>query len=72
MLPQLSTKYSMNETPTELQWFALCERVKTLAQLRYCLYNLYLEGGFLFIEVESCDDETAKHIFIVNPEGDNL
>ena len=62
----------MNETPTELQWLALCDHVRTLAQLRYCLYNLYLEGGFLFMEVKSCDDETAKHIFIVDPEGDNL
>ena len=62
----------MNETPTELQWIALCDYIKTLAQLRYCLYNLYLSGEFLFIEVKSCDDETVKHLFIINSEGDNL
>ena len=60
----------MDGIPTELQWFALCDHVRTLAQLRYCLYNLYIDGGFLFIEVKNFDDETVKHIFIVDPEGD--
>lgn len=62
----------MDELPTELQWLVLCDYVRTLAQLRYCLYNLYIDGGFLFIQVKSCDDETAKHIFIVNSEGDTV
>ena len=62
----------MNATPIELQWIILCDYIKTLAQLRYCLYDLYIDDGFLFIEVKSCDDETVKHLFIVNPEGDNL
>lgn len=62
----------MDGKPTQLQWLILCDQVKTLAQLRYCIYNLYMDGGFLFIEVKSCDDEAVKHIFIVSPEGDNL
>lgn len=62
----------MNETPTELQWIILCAHIKTLAQLRYCIYNLYIDGSFLFIEVKSCDDETVKHLFIISSEGDNL
>jgi hypothetical protein len=62
----------MGEIPTELQWIVLCDRVRTLAQLRYCVYDLYIDGGFLFIEVKSCDDETVKHVFTVDPEGDIL
>lgn len=60
----------MDELPTELQWLVFCDYVRTLAQLRYCLYNLYMDGGFLFIQVKSCDDEMVKHLFILNSEGD--
>lgn len=59
----------MDELPTELQWLVLGDYVRTLAQLRYCLYNLYMDGGFLFIQVKSCDDETVKQVFILNSEG---
>lgn len=60
----------MNELPTSLQWLVFCDYVRTLAQLRYCLYNIYMDGGFLFIQVKSCDDETVKYLFILNLEGD--
>lgn len=62
----------MNDLPNELQWLTLCDRLRTLAQLRYCVYDLYMTGMYLFIEVKSCDDEAAKHIFTVDPEGDVL
>jgi hypothetical protein len=62
----------MNETPTELQWLVLCDRIRALAQLRYCVYDLYLEGGFLFIEAKSCDNELVKHTFTVDTEGEFL
>lgn len=62
----------MNETPNEIQWVVLCNQVRTLAQIRYCVYNLYLEGEFLFIEAKSCDDETVKYLFIMNSEGEFL
>lgn len=62
----------MNEIPNEIQWLVLCERIRTLAQLRYCVYNLYMEGDFLFIEAKSCDEETAKHVFTVDRQGDIL
>ena len=42
---------------TELQFFALTDAVRSLSQLRYCLYNLYVEGEFLYVEAKSCDDE---------------
>ena len=60
----------VNETPNEIQWAVLCDRIRTLAQLRYCVYDLYMEGEFLFIEVKSCDDETTKHVFTINQQGD--
>ena len=62
----------MNEVPNEIQWVVLCGRVRMLAQLRYCIYNLYLEGEFLFIEAKSCDDEMVKYLFIINPEGESI
>lgn len=62
----------MNEIPNEIQWLVLCDRIRTLAQLRYCVYNLYIEGEFLFIEAKSCDDEMVKYLFIINPEGKNI
>ena len=62
----------MNETPNEIQWVVLCDRIRTLAQIRYCVYDLYMEGGFLFIEAKSCDDELVKHTFTVDPQGDFL
>ena len=62
----------MNEIPNEIQWLVLCDRLRTLAQLRCCIYNLYLEGEFLFIEAKSCDDESAKHVFTIDRQGDIL
>ena len=59
----------MNEIPNEIQWVVLCYRLRTLAQLRYCVYDLYMEGGFLFIEAKSCDDETVNLTLTVDPEG---
>lgn len=40
---------------TELQWLTFQDVVRSLAQLRYCLFNIYLEGQFLYLEVKSCD-----------------
>lgn len=62
----------MNETPNEIQWAVLCDRIRTLAQIRYCVYDLYMEGSFLFVEAKSCDDNTAKHTFTIDPSGDFL
>ncbi len=62
----------MNETPNEIQWVVLCYRLRTLAQLRYCVYDLYMEGGFLFIEAKSCDDEIVTLTLTVDPSGDFL
>ena len=67
-----SLNFVMNEIPNEIQWVVLCDRIRTLAQLRYCVYDLELEGEFLFVKAKSCDDETVKHLFIINPEGDFL
>lgn len=60
----------MFEIPNEIQWIVLCDRVRSLGQMRFCLYNLYLDGGLLFIETKSCDNELTKHLFIVNSEGE--
>ena len=62
----------MNEMPNEIQWAVLCDRIRTLAQLRYCVYDLQLEGGFLFVKAKSCDDETVRYLFIINSEGESL
>jgi hypothetical protein len=62
----------MNEIPNLLQWVTLQDRVRTLAQLRFRIYDLYMEGSFLFFEARSCDDETNQPIFIVDPEGELL
>ena len=55
--------------PTELQWLTFQDSVRSLAQLRYCLYNFYLEGQFLFLEAKSCDDEERQLLFILDAEG---
>lgn len=55
--------------PTEQQWVALEDSVKTLAQLRYCLYNLYIVGQYLYLEVKSCDNEQQRYLYIIDPEG---
>jgi hypothetical protein len=60
----------MFEIPTEIQWVFFCDRIRSLAQMRFCLYNLYMDGGLLFIEIKSCDDELAKHLYIINAEGE--
>jgi hypothetical protein len=44
---------TMDEIPNEIQWLVLCNRVRTLAQIRYCIYDLYMSGGFLFIEAKA-------------------
>ncbi len=62
----------MFEIPTEIQWIVLCDYIRTFAQIRFCLYNLYMSGGFLFIEIKSCDDQLAKHFYIINAEGELL
>jgi len=56
----------------ELQFVALSDAVHSLSQLRYCLYNLYVEGQFLYVEVKSCDNEQQKHLFIFDAEGNLL
>ncbi len=60
----------MFEVPTEIQWVVLCDYVRTLAQIRFCIYNLYMSGGLLYIEIKSCDNELAKHLYIINAEGE--
>lgn len=62
----------MFETPNEIQWVVLCDYIQTFAQIRFCLYNLYMSGGLLFIEIKSCDDEIVKHLYIINSEGELL
>jgi hypothetical protein len=57
---------------TEIQFVALCDAVRSLSQLRYCLYNLYVEGQFLYVEAKSCDDEQQKYLFIFDAEGNLL
>lgn len=57
---------------TELQFVALQDAVRSLAQLRYCLYNIYVEGEYLYIEAKSCDNEQQKCIFIFDGEGNLL
>lgn len=72
---QCKLKYQnlyMNEIPQEVQWAVLCDRIRTLAQLRYCVYDLYMEGSFLFVEVKSCDNELVRHTFTIDPQGDIL
>ena len=54
---------------TELQFFALTDAVRSLSQLRYCLYNLYVEGQFLYVEAKNCDNEQQKYLFIFDAEG---
>ncbi len=56
--------------PNEIQWVFFCDRIRSLAQMRFCLYNLYMEGGLLFIEVKSCDNEQVKYLYIINDEGE--
>lgn len=60
----------MFETPTSIQWTILCDRVSSLALMRFCLYNLVIEGGFLFVRAKSCDSESTKHLFIIDAEGE--
>lgn len=62
----------MKNRPTELQWLSLCDRVRALAQMRYRVFDLYMDGGFLFIEAKSCDNDFHIIVFILNPEGDFL
>ncbi len=57
---------------TELQFVALTDAVRSLSQLRYCLYNLYVEGQYLYLETKSCDDEQQKYLFIFDAEGNLL
>ncbi|MGH2413072.1 MAG: hypothetical protein ACRDEA_05160 [Microcystaceae cyanobacterium] len=57
------------DMPTELQGIAFQDSIRSLAQLRYCLYNIFLEGQYLYLEVKSCDDEQQRHLFILDPEG---
>lgn len=59
----------MNEIPNLLQWLTLQDRIRTLAQLRFRIYDLYMQGSFLFFEARSCDDKTSQLIFIIDPEG---
>lgn len=40
----------MFEVPSSIQWAMLCDYVTSLAQMRFCVYNLVMEGGFLFNE----------------------
>jgi hypothetical protein len=58
--------------PTEFQWIALQGSIRLLAQLRYCLYNIFLEGQYLYLEVKSCDDEQQKRLIILDQEGNLL
>lgn len=57
---------------TELQWLTFQDTVRSLAQLRYCLFNTYLEGAFLYLEVKSCDAEQQRYLYIIVSEGDLL
>lgn len=57
---------------TEIQFAVLCDAVRSLSQMRYCLYNLYVEGQFLYVEAKSCDDEQQKYLFIFDAEGNLL
>ncbi len=57
---------------TELQFVALADAVRSLSVLRYCLYNLYVEGEFLYVEAKSCDNEQQKYLFIFDAEGNLL
>ena len=56
--------------PTELQWVALQDSVRSLAQLRYCLYNIYLEGQYLYLEVKICDAEQQRYQYIIDDRKD--
>lgn len=62
----------MFEVPSSIQWAMLCDYVISLAQMRFCVYNLVMEGGFLFIRAKSCDLESTKLILIINSEGELL
>ncbi len=62
----------MFEIPTEIQWIVLCDYIRTFAQIRFCIYNLYMNGGLLYVEIKSCDNELAKHLYIINAEGELL
>lgn len=42
----------------------------SLALMRFCIYNLVMEGEFLFIRAKSCDSESTKHLFIIDAEGE--
>lgn len=57
---------------TELQWITFQDTIQSLAQLRYCLFNVYLEGQFLYLEVKSCDAEQQRYLYIIDSEGDLL
>ncbi len=60
----------MDERPNEAQWRSLCFRVRCLAQMRYCVYDLSLEGQFLVVEAKSCDAEAVRYVFLINPLGE--
>lgn len=62
----------MDQTPNLLQWLTLQDLVRALAQMRFRVYDLYIDGGLLFLETRSCDDDTSQPIFMLNPEGELL
>lgn len=62
----------MFEVPSSIQWAMLCDYVTSLAQMRFCVYNLVMEGGFLFVRAKSCDLESTKLVLIINSEGELL
>jgi hypothetical protein len=62
----------MDDTPNLLQWLTLQDLVRTLAQLRFRIYDLYMDGSFLFLEARSCDDESSQRTLIINQEGELL
>ncbi len=59
----------MFEIPNSVQWVVICDYTMSLAQMRFCVYNLFMEGGFLFIRAKSCDRESTKLVLIINSEG---
>lgn len=62
----------MNETPNILQWLTLQALARALAQLRFRVYDLYIDGGFVFVESRSCDDDSSQRTSIINLEGEVL
>jgi hypothetical protein len=55
--------------PTEFQWITFQDSIRSIAQLRYCLYNIFKEGEYLYLEIKSCDNEQQRHLLIIGPEG---